>query len=159
MRAEKLMVVAKAVASLSKDPSTKVGAVAITEEGIILCVGFNGFPRGVFDDTIRYADRDTKLVLVAHAEQNLVAQAAYSGVALRGSTVLLSGMYPCSSCAKSLIQAGVVRILTPMPRENSSWSEDAEWSKVLFREAGVEIVYVEGTNEDSNIIHPPEKVS
>lgn len=146
-KAVKFLGIAKAVAALSKDPSTKVGAIALSPQGSILSVGYNGFPRSIDDDPARYADRDTKLALAAHAEQNLVAQAAYSGVALRGSTVVLSGMYPCSSCAKSLVQAGIIRVLTPRPRENSSWSEDAKWSKIIFREAGVEIIYMEEKEE------------
>lgn len=141
-KAKKFIGIARAIAELSKD-QTKVGAIALSPQGSVLSVGYNGFPRLIIDDPARYADRDTKLALIAHAEQNLVAQAAYSGIALSGSTVVLSGMYPCSSCAKSLIQAGIIRILTPKPRENSTWSEDARWSEILFREAGVEIVYAE----------------
>lgn len=138
----KFIAIAKAIAELSKD-KTKVGAIALSPNGAILSVGYNGFPKLVSDDPARYADRETKLALIAHAEQNLVAQAAYIGIPLAGATVVLSGMYPCSSCAKSLIQAGIIRILTPKPRENSSWTDDAKWSKILFDEAKVEIIYIE----------------
>jgi dCMP deaminase len=141
-KARKFIGIAEAVAQLSKDPSTKVGAVALAPSGAILSVGYNGFPRGVEDSPERYADRPTKLALIAHAEQNLVAQAAREGVRLDGCTVVLSGLYPCSSCAKSLIQAGVVRILTPPSEANSKWSDDAKWSRILFHEAGVEVVEV-----------------
>lgn len=142
-RFEKFLPVAKAIASLSKDPSTKVGSIALDENGIILAVGYNGFPRNVNDDLKRYEDRDVKYKLISHSEQNLVAQAAYAGHSLKGSTVVLSGLYPCSSCAKSLIQAGVKRIITPPPGNNLRWSDDSEWSKILFSEASVEIIYVE----------------
>ena len=145
-KARKFIRIAEAVASLSKDPSTTVGALAINTEGAILSVGYNGFPKGVVDSPERYSDRATKYGLISHAEQNLVAQAAYVGVSLKGSTVVLSGLYPCSSCAKLLIQAGVVRILTPPPHINPRWKEDAEWSKILFHEAQVEIVYVENVD-------------
>ena len=146
MNPTKYMGIAKAVSALSKDPSTKVGCVAVNSDGIILSVGYNGFPRGVSDDPHRYADRETKYKLISHSEQNLVAQAAYTGVSLKNSTVILSGLYPCSSCAKSLIQAGVKKIITPRPDANLRWSEDAAWSKILFDEASVEIVYVEETD-------------
>ena len=140
---EKFLPSAQAIAALSKDPSTKVGAVALNDDGILLAVGYNGFPRGVGDDPARYADKEVKYKLISHAEQNLVAQAAYAGHSLKGSTVVLSGLYPCSSCAKSLIQAGVRRIITPPADANPRWAPDAEWSSLMFREAGVEIVVVE----------------
>ena len=140
MRLEKFMSIAHAVARLSKDPRRQVGAVAVNDDGILLAVGYNGFPRGVLDDKARYDDREIKLNLIAHAESNLVAQAAYAGHSLRGSTVLVSSKYPCSSCAKSLIQAGVKRIITPPPDPASSWSIDASWSELMLKEAGVEII-------------------
>lgn len=147
MRFEKFLPMARAVAALSKDPSAKVGAVALNDDGILLAVGYNGFPRGVNDDPERYAVKDVKYRLVSHAEQNLVAQAAYAGHSLKGSTVVLSGLYPCSSCAKSLIQAGVRRIITPPADANPRWAPDAEWSSLMFREAGIEVVTMEDARE------------
>lgn len=143
MRFEKFLPIARAVAALSKDPSAKVGAVALNDDGILLAVGYNGFPRGVNDDPERYAVKDVKYRLVSHAEQNLVAQAAYAGHSLKGATVVLSGLYPCSSCAKSLIQAGVRRIIAPPADANPRWAPDAEWSSLMFREAGIEVVTME----------------
>lgn len=147
MRFEKFLPMARAVAALSKDPSAKVGAVALNDDGILLAVGYNGFPRGVKDDPERYAVKDVKYRLVSHAEQNLVAQAAYAGHSLKGSTVVLSGLYPCSSCAKSLIQAGVRRIIAPPADANPRWAPDAEWSSLMFREAGIEVVTMEDARE------------
>ena len=42
--------VAKVVSTWSKDPSTKVGAVAVGSKGQILAQGYNGYPRGISDD-------------------------------------------------------------------------------------------------------------
>jgi dCMP deaminase len=142
-RFEKFLPIARAISALSKDPSTKVGCLALNDDGIVLAVGYNGFPRNVNDSPQRYEDRDTKYKLISHAEQNLVAQAAYAGHSLKGATVVLSGLYPCSNCAKSLIQSGVKRIITPRPGANPRWSDDSEWSKILFSEASVEIIHVE----------------
>ncbi len=137
----KFLVVAQSVASLSKDPSTKVGAVALDDRFNILAVGFNGFPRGVDDNPVRYADRDLKLTLTSHAEQNLVAQAAYSGHALAGSTVILTALHPCTSCAKSLIQAGVKVVLSPPPDAREHWVAESKWAALLFEEAGVDVYH------------------
>lgn len=139
---EKFLPIAKTVAALSKDPSAQVGAVALNDDGILLAVGYNGFPRGVGDDPARYAEKEVKYKLISHAEQNLVAQAAYAGQSLRGATVVLSGLYPCSSCAKSLIQSGVKRIITPPADANPRWAPDAEWSRLMFEESDVEIIEV-----------------
>ena len=139
---QRFLDLAKHIASWSKDPSTQVGAVAINDDGILLSIGFNGFPRGVNDDQSRYNDRDIKLRLISHAEQNLIAQAAYSGQSLKGSTVILSGLFPCSACTKLLIQAGVKRVIAPEPSGNERWKEDAEWSETMLKESGVEVIYV-----------------
>lgn len=135
--------VACAVASMSKDPSTQVGAIALDDNLNIIATGRNGFPRGVKDLPDRYADRGVKYRLISHAEQNLVAQAAYGGRALKGATVLLTALFPCSACAKSLIQAGVSRIVSPHPDTNPRWEEEAKWASLMFSEAGVEVVHYE----------------
>lgn len=133
--------VAAEIASMSKDPSTKVAAIAFDDKLNIIATGRNGFPRGVCDAPERYADREVKYKLISHAEQNLVAQAAYGGRSLGGTTVLLTSLFPCASCAKSLIQAGVVCIVSPPPDVNPRWAEESKWSELMFREAGVEIVH------------------
>lgn len=137
----KYLPVAKAVAAMSKDPSTQVGAIALDENRNIIATGYNGFPRGVNDDPARYADRSTKYSLIAHAEQNLVAQAAYGGRSLKGCTVILTSLYPCSACAKSLIQAGVRRVISPPPDTDPRWAEEAKWASLMFEESGVELCH------------------
>lgn len=134
--------VVEAVAEMSKDPSTKVGALALDNNMNIIATGFNGFPRGVSDTLERYADRDIKLRLVSHAEQNLIAQAAYGGRSLRGATLLVSKLYPCSSCAKSIIQAGIVRVISPNPSDNVRWADESKWAQLMFSESGVEVIHV-----------------
>src|SRR3712207_92856 len=78
------MVVARAVASKSKDPSTKVGALIVDPSRVIRASGFNGFPRGVLDLPERLADREKKLTMVVHAEMNAICNAARVGVPLEG---------------------------------------------------------------------------
>lgn len=134
--------IVEAVASMSKDPSTKVGSIALDENLNIVATGFNGFPRGVMDLQERYADRDTKLRLVSHAEQNLIAQAAYGGRSLKGATLLVSSLYPCANCAKSIIQSGIIRVISPKPDSSERWAEESKWAQLMFKEAKVETVYV-----------------
>lgn len=137
----KFVGVAKAAAALSKDPSTKVGCVVVDDDGSVLSLGYNGFPRGVDDLPQRYADRDTKLIFVAHAESNAIAQAARHGVRLLGSTMVLTALYPCTNCAKQIIQAGIKRVYAPrMSKDvNEQWKLERDRSVVMFIEAGVTV--------------------
>lgn len=138
--------IAAAVAKMSKDPRTKVGAVVVSDDGTILSVGYNGFPRGVNDDPLRYADREVKLRLISHAESNAIAQAARHGVRLEGASLIVTALYPCSSCAKQIIQSGIKRVLTPAVHSavaHADWAREAEVSQLLFTEAGVNVVLYE----------------
>jgi dCMP deaminase len=84
--------VAELIASWSKDPSTKVGAVAINVKKQIISTGYNGFPRGIQDIEERYESRELKYRFVLHAEQNLISNAAATGVSLTDSFIYVVGM-------------------------------------------------------------------
>jgi len=135
----KFVEIAKSVSHLSKDPSTKVGAVVLDDHGTILSVGYNGFPRGVVDSPERYENRELKYKLIAHAEANAIAQAARVGATLYGSTLLLTALYPCSNCAKLIIQAGIKRVIAPKLSANTRWDEEANFASLLLTEAGVRV--------------------
>lgn len=136
---------ANAAATYSKDPSTKVGAIAIDDDYNIRAQGYNGFPRGVHDTEERLNDREQKYPRIVHAEANLVAMAARTGVSLQGCSVLLTSLHPCSSCAGLLIQAGVKRVFAPSLTENTRWDASSAVALEMFDEAGVEVfTYGEG---------------
>lgn len=116
----------------SKDPSTKVGAVAVSDARAVLETGYNGIPRGVLDLSERM-ERPAKYIWTAHAEENLVAHAARK--VLCGSTVYVTHMC-CAGCARMLINAGVKKVIvgsgsTSMPEEQF------EAARQMFLEAGV----------------------
>lgn len=135
------MAIAESVASLSKDVSTKVGAIALDEKFNVLATGYNGFARGV-DDAHHYSlGREHKYVHVIHAEGNLVASAARNGHALDRSTVLVTPLFPCSGCAKLLIQAGIKRVVGYEFTEER-WAEENKLALEMFKESGVEVVYL-----------------
>ena len=138
--------VAQAMANLSRDPSTKVGAVVLDDDANILSTAFNGFPRRVKDTEERYAQREVKLSLIAHAEANAIAQAARTGVKLLGSTLIVTALYPCSNCAKLIIQSGIKRVYAPKMDEklsNQQWFFEKQISELMFSEAGIEVVEYE----------------
>jgi len=142
MKALKFMRFAEAAASLSKDKSTQVGAVALDDNYNILATGYNGMPRGVNDDVPERHERPEKYLWTSHAEENLVAQSAYSGRSLKGSTVLVSALFPCATCARMLIQAGVRRVIAPHAKSNARWAEQNEVAATMFNEAGVEVIEI-----------------
>ncbi len=131
--ASRFMDAAKLVASWSKDPTTKVGAVAVNESRQILSTGYNGLPRGVLDDLGRM-ERPAKYLWTVHAEANLIAHAARHGISLKDSTVYCT--HPsCSQCAALLIQAGVASLIVG-PGTTSMDPESFEAGKRMFQEAG-----------------------
>lgn len=137
---------AMAAAGRSKDRSTKVGAVAIDDNFVIKGSGYNGFPRGVNDDHEARHQRPAKYRWTVHAEMNVVAQAARP--TLEGTTIILTSLHPCATCAGLLIQAGVKRIVTRRTEEikriesgRIDWDDEAAIAMEMLAEAGVEVVY------------------
>jgi dCMP deaminase len=133
---------AKEVASWSKDPTTKVGSVAVTKAKRIAGLGYNGPPTGVADTPERF-ERPAKYLYTCHSEQSLVATAARQ--VLEGTTVFVTHL-PCSTCAALLINAGVAKIVvgdgtTSMPEE------EFEVAQIMLAEAGVQLEKLESTHE------------
>lgn len=136
------MDLAKVAASWSKDPSTKIGAVAIGEKGQVLCTGYNGFPRGIDDNLTRYYNRELKYKMVVHAEQNAIYNATYNGVSLDGSTMYVYGLPVCSDCAKGIIQVGVKRVIMSTPATPDRWKDSWQLTETMFKEAGVSYDFI-----------------
>lgn len=135
---------AKYFSTWSKDPSRKIGAVAVGNHGQILAQGYNGFPRGIEDSEERLNVREVKYKYVVHAEMNMIFNACMTGVSLVGSDVYVYGLPVCSECAKGIIQAGV-KSVTCLVEEvvPETWLESWERTQSMFNEVGIkcEIVY------------------
>ena len=136
------MDMAMLVATWSKDPSSKIGAVAVNEKGQILTTGYNGFPRGIDDDD-RLNDRPVKYKYIVHAEQNAIYNATYNGVSLHGSTMYVAGLPCCSDCAKGIIQVGVRRVVMNGDPLNGRWAESTRLTLDMFKESGVEWEFIQ----------------
>jgi dCMP deaminase len=122
------------ISEWSKDPSSKVGAV-ITEGNRIVSLGYNGFAAGVEDNDHRLNNRDIKLNLTIHAEENAMIFAKQD---ISGCTIYLTHP-PCPRCASKLIQEGIRLIVYREPTEDflSRWEKDINLSKKICEEAGV----------------------
>jgi dCMP deaminase len=135
-------------ARMSKDPSTRVGAVIVGPDREIRSAGFNGFSRGIADTEERLQDRDTKLQLVVHGEMNAVLAAACMGTPVKGCTLYLAatdaaqdliwGGPPCVRCSVEIIQAGIVEIVSYHKKAiPSKWHADLEMAEQILAEAGI----------------------
>lgn len=122
---------AKLISTWSKDPSTQVGAV-LTNGNEIVCVGYNGFPRGISDDE-RLLDREYKLSIILHAEENVLLKGQ------AGDTIYTYPFLPCSRCASKIIQVGIKRVVSYI-NDNERWRDNFMISEGLFKEAGVKLV-------------------
>ena len=136
---QRFLKLAEHISGWSKDPSTKVGCVVVGEDREIRSTGFNGFPRGIADDAARLEDREQKYPLICHAEENAIMHAARIGLSLKGCTAYVTWP-PCTRCARSLIQAGVVEVVYPEEIEvPERWMADFDMSTSMMGEAGLNI--------------------
>lgn len=118
----------------------QIGAV-FASKNRILATGYNGSPSGTAHCTdigclrqqlgIPSGERH-EICRGAHAEMNAIAQAASSGVSLRGSTVYCTHE-PCSICGKLLINSDVASVVY-------IYSYPDELSRTLLSEARIPCV-------------------
>lgn len=141
---KKYLLLAKHISSWSKDPSTKVGAVAIGGVGQILATGYNGFPRNIADHQERLNNRDQKYKYVVHAEMNCIYNATHNGISLKDSVLYVYGLPVCSECAKGVIQTGIKMVVMPEFKNTpEKWLNSFEKTRMVFNESGVNLLIVQ----------------
>jgi dCMP deaminase len=138
------LLLAKHFSTWSKDPSTQVGAVAVSDYGLILSEGWNGFPRGIQDTQDRLGDRQIKYNYMVHSEKNLIYNATYNGVSLLNSNLYVYGLPVCSECAKGVIQVGIksVYVLTDSMNIRDTWVESWKKTTDMFDEVGIHYEWI-----------------
>ncbi|MEO1783882.1 cytidine/deoxycytidylate deaminase family protein [Thermodesulfobium sp. 4217-1] len=111
------MQIANLVATRSTCIRRKVGAVIVKDKRI-LSTGYNGVPSGLqhcldigcLRDKLKIPSGERQeLCRGLHAEQNAIIQGAMYGVSLMGSVIYVTNQ-PCITCAKMLIQSGIIKI-------------------------------------------------
>jgi dCMP deaminase len=112
--------IAEAVSIKSKDTDCPVGAVITSPTNVVLSTGFNGLARGVYDDKHILKNRNEKLRVICHAEQNAILNAARVGIAIEGASIFVT-KFPCLACCNAIIQAGITRIYT---HDKWFWNHD-----------------------------------
>lgn len=134
---EYFMGIAHAVSLKSEDGSNKIGAVIVGCSNEILATGYNGFPRGIRHDQDKQV-RPLKYTYFEHAERNAIYNAARAGTKTNNSTMYCLWP-PCTSCARAVIQAGVVRVVVgrSIAECPDRWHDDLILAVDMLREGGV----------------------
>ena len=136
---EYFMAIAELVSSRSTCLRRYVGAVLVKEKRI-LATGYNGAPSGIphckevgcIREKLKVPSGERhELCRGLHAEQNVIIQAAYHGVSIKGS-ILYVTCHPCSVCAKMIINAGIREVVIKDTYPDKIAAE-------LLNEAGVKI--------------------
>jgi dCMP deaminase len=133
------MAIAKMVAKRSTCLRRSVGAILVKDKRI-LATGYNGAPAGLRhceevgclreSSSIPSGQRH-ELCRGLHAEQNVIIQAAYHGISIKGATLYCTNK-PCVICSKMLINAGIQKIYYEE-------GYDDALSDQMLAEAGVEL--------------------
>ena len=121
-------------------PDRHIGAVIVKNKRV-MTTGYNGAPSGVKpcrdrNECRRYkmgipSGQRQELCYAVHAEQNAIIQAARLGISIDGATLYCTHQ-PCVTCAKMIVNAGIVRVVY---REGYP---DA-FAMEIFDEAGVTV--------------------
>jgi len=132
--------ITKMVAKRSTCLRRHVGAILVKDKRI-LATGYNGAPQNIRHCLDIGCIRETKKVPSGerhelcrgiHAEQNLIIQAAYHGISIAGSQLYCTN-FPCSICAKMIINAGITKIIYLEGYPD-------ELSQELLKEANIEAI-------------------
>lgn len=115
---EYFMGIARLVSTRSTCLRREVGAVIVRDRRI-LTTGYNGPPRGIAHCDVVGCLREQlgvpsgqrlDICRALHAEQNAIIQAALHGVSTEGAMIYVTHQ-PCFTCAKMIINAGIVRVV------------------------------------------------
>jgi len=131
----------------SKDPNTQIGACIVQDDSPV-AIGYNGFPRGCSDNDFPWDregkhDYETKYPFVEHAERNAIFNAAKRGISLNGATIYLyseKGYYPCSECARAIIQSGIKKLVMSHAIPENTDKYDWTATKKMLKASEVKII-------------------
>ena len=133
----------RAVAAAAASPNRirKVGAVLVTADRGTEIAACNAFPPGIRTLPERVVG-DNRFIWLEHAERAAIFEAARRGVATDGG-MLVSTYFPCTDCARAIVQTGVKTLATPRPElDDPVWGESFRTSATILAEGAVEVVFL-----------------
>lgn len=127
------MNMAVGAAEMGTCPRAQVGCVLVRDNRII-ATGHNGALAGLNHciDVGCMIEND-HCVRATHAEQNAVIQCALHGTSSRGATCFTTH-FPCVTCAKILIGAGVDRVVYLHDYANGRGDEFFKWARIQIEQ-------------------------
>lgn len=136
-RDSKYMGLAWIHAAFSKDPSTQVGSVIISEDNKPLGSGYNGLPEQANDNDFDWSrppaddpEAFSKYDMVIHAEANAIDHTC--GGDLFGATMYVIAL-PCVSCMKEIVRKKISRVVyMDYQSGKSSMLQNAKWREKSF---------------------------
>lgn len=122
----------------------RVGCLLVKDKRIIT-TGYNGTPHNILNCSqggclrcqkrergeLKSGEKEEGCICI-HAEQNAIIQAAYQGISTKGAT-LYSTTNPCSSCAKMLINSGIIKVMCRIEHHDTEGIE-------LLKKAKIEVI-------------------
>lgn len=130
--------IAKVISQRSHDIHTQHGCVITDKNNRILGVGYNGFPRGMDDDSLP-TTRPDKYHWMIHAERN-----ALSNCVIRpdNGVAYVTGQ-SCNDCIMALWQEGVTKVIMADHHGTILFDEDAKKRFDTFvSQTGIEIIRI-----------------
>lgn len=135
----RFMKIAEDVSEWSKDPSSKIGAVIISNTGRILATGYNGFSSRFNDTEDLYQNREFKYSRIIHAEMNALINALNYGINIDNSLLFVYGLPVCNECAKIISNTNIKTVVMKY-KHSEKWEESFKITKEIFKECGIEVI-------------------
>jgi dCMP deaminase len=136
------------IASKSKDPRTKIGAILVKDKRI-LSTGYNGLPIGVNDAIEARSQRPEKYKWYEHGERNALYAAAKYGICTDGA-ILYTNALPCADCARGIIQSGIKEVYVHKQfsdicdmHQRDQWKGHDNATFTMFEESKVKVVQID----------------
>lgn len=133
---KRFMNMAFMVANWSKDPTTRVGCVIVSNDRRHISVGYNGFPSRIKDNE-RLEVREVKRKLTVHAEVNAILNSPFPmmGHGIGDIFTLYTTHPPCLDCCTIIAsKRGICRVVYARLPLEGHWESD-EGLKLLKESA------------------------
>lgn len=97
-------------AMLSNKENTKVGALLIDENGLILLSECNNYIEPIYSNP-SILNKETRKFYSEHAERRIIYSALKKGISKMSDKTLVVTHFPCCECARSIILTGIRKIV------------------------------------------------
>ena len=130
----------------STDTSTKIGAVVINDDGVVLSSGANTFVDPAMAAIPENHERPRKYKITECAERAAIYRAAMFGVQLSGLTMVCPWAC-CSDCARGIFLAGIRLVIAhqqAFDRTPDRWREEVDLGIEILENLGVRYMLYDG---------------